>query len=61
MPYTFSLPGTGDLSTDQRFALKTEPKDVFIISGCPGSGKTTVALLDQKVKAQIVNFIILCG
>lgn len=48
MPYTFSNPGTLDLSRSQRIALQAPADDVLIISGCPGSGKTTVALLRSK-------------
>lgn len=50
MPYTFSLPSIADLSLDQRIALNTNVKDVLIVSGCPGSGKTTVALFRAKAK-----------
>lgn len=48
MPYSFSNPGTLDLSRSQRLALLAPAEDVLIISGCPGSGKTTVALLRSK-------------
>lgn len=50
MPYTFSLPSTTDLSQGQRIALQAQAEDVFLITGCPGSGKTTVALLRAKGK-----------
>lgn len=50
MAYTFSLPSITDLSADQKIALNARVEDVFIISGCPGSGKTTVALLRAKGK-----------
>ena len=50
MPYQFSLPSINDLSRDQRIALLANMEEVFIISGCPGSGKTTVALLRARNK-----------
>jgi DNA helicase IV len=50
MAYTFSLPSITELSSDQKIALNARVEDVFIISGCPGSGKTTVALLRAKGK-----------
>ena len=50
MPYTFNLPSIGALSRGQRIALLATIEDAFIISGCPGSGKTTVALLRAKGK-----------
>ena len=50
MPYTFSLPEIADLSRGQRIALNVQTPGVFIISGCPGSGKTTVAMLRAKDK-----------
>jgi superfamily I DNA/RNA helicase len=50
MAYTFSLPSVTVLSDSQKAALYAEAEDVFIISGCPGSGKTTVALLRSRGK-----------
>ena len=50
MPYTFALPEISDLSRGQRIALTVQTPGVFIISGCPGSGKTTVAMLRAKGK-----------
>ena len=56
MPYTFSLPSIAALSQGQKIALNAESKDVFILSGCPGSGKTTVALLRAKGKGSDPRF-----
>ena len=51
MAYTFSLPSVTDLSNDQKIALRAgRLADVLIISGCPGSGKTTVAIIRGKDK-----------
>lgn len=50
MAYTFALPEISDLSRGQRIALTVQTPGVFIISGCPGSGKTTVAMLRAKGK-----------
>jgi len=46
MAYVFALPSVNDLSNDQKIAFKAGANsDVLIISGCPGSGKTTVAMM----------------
>jgi DNA helicase IV len=56
MAYKFSLPTIGDLSHGQKIALNAQAEDVFIISGCPGSGKTTVALLRAKGRGSNPRF-----
>ena len=49
MAYTFALPSITDLSNDQKIAFRAGgDTDVLIISGCPGSGKTTVAMMRNK-------------
>ncbi|MDG1147635.1 MAG: hypothetical protein P8N52_04945 [Crocinitomicaceae bacterium] len=50
MPYEFSLPSPDDLSRGQRIALLAQAEDTFIITGCPGSGKTTVAMMRARNK-----------
>jgi DNA helicase IV len=46
MAFTFALPSINDLSDDQKVAFGAGAhSDVLIISGCPGSGKTTVAMM----------------
>lgn len=46
MPYTYAPPAVTDLNLDQQMAFSwDESKDVLILTGCPGSGKTTVAML----------------
>lgn len=56
MPYTFTLPSITDLSRGQKIALNATVQDVLIISGCPGSGKTTVSLLRSKDRGSDVKY-----
>ena len=47
MPYTYAPPALTDLNREQRMAhgWNDVSKDVLILTGCPGSGKTTVSML----------------
>jgi DNA helicase IV len=57
MPYTFALPSINDLSDDQVVAFGAGANsDVLIISGCPGSGKTTVAMMRNMNRGNDKNY-----
>ena len=47
MPYQYAPPAVTDLNRDQRMAHGFDGTnvDVLILTGCPGSGKTTVSML----------------
>jgi DNA helicase IV len=47
MPYTYAPPALTDLNREQRMAhgWNDASTDVLILTGCPGSGKTTVTML----------------
>ena len=47
MPYKYAPPALTDLNRDQRMAHGFDGAnvDVLILTGCPGSGKTTVSML----------------
>jgi DNA helicase IV len=57
MAYTFALPSIIDLSNDQKIAVKAGiDTEVLIISGCPGSGKTTVAMMRNMNRGKDGNY-----
>jgi len=51
MPFEFSLPALNNLSRDQQNAVfkKLRTDDCVVVSGCPGSGKTTVVTFRMQL------------
>lgn len=58
MPFVFNMPPLTALSRDQNNAIlkPVKPGEIVVMSGCPGSGKTTV-VVHRLIKSKDSNFL----